>query len=360
MCSSTPDTSGINRAAEANANVAQEALDWYKQQYNDQAPLRQQAIDTAGKVSAAQLKAMGVATDQAQKDAAYREQVFQPLERGIVSDAENYDTSDRENQAAGRAIGDVTLASANARQEGARSLTRSGVNPSDGAYGAMERATDINTTLAQADAANKARLQVQSTGRAMKADAANLGRGLPSQQAAEQSIALNAGNAGVATGVTPITLAQQGTDQVGRGFSTAISGNNSAGNLYGSAANIQNQASQSDNAIWGALGNVAGASIMKFSDEDSKEDVHDMKGEIALSAVRKIQAKSWRYKRGSRGDDGGKLHVGPMAQDVHAALGEAAAPGGKMINRDSVGDVTLAAVQALDKKVSRLEKRKAH
>jgi hypothetical protein len=34
MCSSAPDTSGINRAAEANANVAQEALDWYKQQYD--------------------------------------------------------------------------------------------------------------------------------------------------------------------------------------------------------------------------------------------------------------------------------------------------------------------------------------
>ena len=40
MCCSQPDTSGINRAAEANADIARDALAWYRQAYADQAPAR--------------------------------------------------------------------------------------------------------------------------------------------------------------------------------------------------------------------------------------------------------------------------------------------------------------------------------
>ena len=45
LCGSKTDTSGMNAAALANSQVAKDALDWYKQAYTDQAPLRQQAAD---------------------------------------------------------------------------------------------------------------------------------------------------------------------------------------------------------------------------------------------------------------------------------------------------------------------------
>ena len=46
--------------------------------------------------------------------------------------------------------------------------------------------------------------------------------------------------------------------------------------------------------------------------------------------------------------------TGPMAQDVAATMGEEAAPGGKKINLVAMNGKTMAAVQALDKKVDRL------
>jgi len=54
LCGSKTDTSGMNAAALANSQVAKDALDWYREAYTDQAPLRQQAADKALAVSDAQ------------------------------------------------------------------------------------------------------------------------------------------------------------------------------------------------------------------------------------------------------------------------------------------------------------------
>lgn len=354
MCSDAPDTSGMNRAAEQTAALSKEALDWYRQVYNDEAPMRQQAIDRANAVSDAQLDAMNTQTALAKDYADYNRQTFRPLEQRIVSDAQNYDSQERQDQAAGKAVADVQLAAAGARAAGSRELERMGLNPADGAYGAMQRSADIGTALGSVDAANKARLNVQNIGRAMRADAANMGRGLPSAQAAAVGTAITAGNSSVGNSQVPLAVAGQGAQMVGQGFNTAIAGQQASGNLYGQIANIQQKADDSS-SIWGALGQVGGAALMKYSDKTAKEDIEALPEEAALSLARRIPAKSWKYKKGTAGDDGGQPHIGPMAQDVHAALGDAAAPGGRMVNQDSVADVALAAVQALDKKVARLE-----
>jgi hypothetical protein len=257
MCSSAPDTSGVNAAAKANSDTAKEALDWYKSAYNDQAPLRQQAADTAKRVSDAQIEAMGTQTRLANETDAYNKSTFRPLEQRIVSDAQGYDTVDRQDQAAGRAAGDIELAAAGARAGGERSLERSGVNPSDGAFAALQGSTDIGLALGKADAMNRARELVRSTGRAMRMDAASLGRGLPSQQATQTSLALNAGNAAAGTAQIPVSLAQQGTDQVGRGMSLAGNLNSSSGNLYGTAAGIEAKAGD-DSGMWQGIGSAVG------------------------------------------------------------------------------------------------------
>jgi hypothetical protein len=354
MCSSAPDTSGINAAAQANAAVARDALDWYKTQYTAQAPLRDAAAQRAQAVSDAQLKAMGTATDIANKDEQYRESVFQPLERGIVADAQNYDTLDQRDKAAGQAVADVRMAGTASRNATERNMERMGVNPSDGAYGSMERAGDANIALASAGAANRARDQVRTVGHAMQMDAASLGRGLPGNQATQAGIALNSGNAAVASGNVPVSLAQQGTQMVGQGFQTAISGNNSAGNLYGSAANIEMQGNKDDLS---GLANLGMAGKYIFSDKNMKTGIKPLKGEVALAAVKKLPVKGWKYKQGSPADDGGASHIGPMAQDVNAQVGEHAAPGGKMVDLGTLTGLALAAVQQLDDKHGQLERR---
>lgn len=68
----------------------------------------------------------------------------------------------------------------------------------------------------------------------------------------------------------------------------------------------------------------------------------------------------WRCDPAKGGvDDGGKAHTGPMAQRVRQTLGEAAAPGGKSIDPVTMNGRMLAAVQALSKRVKKVEHRLA-
>lgn len=356
MCSSTPDVSGINRAAEANADVAKSALEWYKSQYADSAPARARAAATADEVAQQQLASAKTQTGLATEAADYNRNTFRPLEQGIVRDAQNFDTEQERNRLAGLAQGDVHQSFSNARAITDRSLERRGVNPADGAYGAGALTLANSEALAGADAGNKARSQAMVLGRAMKMDAASLGRGLPSQQATSAGLALSAGNSAVGNAGVPVGLANQGADMVGRGYTTAIQGNSSAGNLYGQQAQIQNQ---NNDGLWGALGNVAGkAASVYMSDKNQKTGRKKVNPELSLAAVRKMPVESWQYNDSSSANDGGKEHVGPMAQSVHAALGDGVAPGGTQIDGISLAGHTLAAVQALDKKVSKLARSK--
>lgn len=354
MCLDAPDNSGINRAAEMSAELGNRALDWYMQQYEAQAPLRQAAADRAGLVSDAQLEAMRTATDQARRADAYQDRVFRPVEERIASDALGYDTEARREQAAGRAVTDVASQFANQRAALTQQLARTGFSPLSGRAIALQSQMAGDEALAKAAAAAAARDKVETVGRAMRADAANLGRGIASSQATQAGLALSSGNSSVNNAQVPVGLAQQGTQLVGQGFQTAMQGQNTAGNLYSQAA----QLSQTNDAgLFGALGQVGGAAIMTYSDEEMKEGIKPAKGEIALKAVRKMPVKQWRYRKDSAANDGGEEHVGPMAQSVRAALGDRAAPGGKQVDLISLAGTALAAVKELDDRVISLERR---
>lgn len=349
MGNNGPDMSGQVQVAKDQSALSKEELDWYKQIYADSAPQRSDAEKRAGLISDAELAAMQSATKSSQDYDKYNQEVFRPLERGIVSDAENYDTLDRRDKAAGQAIADVTQAAAGQRAATERNFTRMGMNPSDGAYGAMERAADASTTLSEAGAANRARDQVRTVGQAMKMDAASLGRGLPSAQATQASLALNAGQGSVAAGMQPIAATTAGANIMQQGFSGAANALAGAGNTYGSANSILQKLSD-NSGLYQGLGSAVG-SYFAASDIAAKRGIDDFDEDSALEAVEKTPVKKWQYKEGE--GDGGK-HVGPMAQDVEKNMGSKAAPGGKVIDLVTMNGVTMAAVQSLAKKVSRI------
>jgi hypothetical protein len=122
LCGSKTDTSGMNSAALANSQVAKDALDWYREAYADQAPLRQQAADKALAVSDAQLASMK------QNDAIsndywnYQKDTFRPLEGKIIADAQSFDSPERQNQNAAKATADVQQAFDNSQGQMQRSL----------------------------------------------------------------------------------------------------------------------------------------------------------------------------------------------------------------------------------------------
>ncbi len=354
MCNDAPDNSGINRAAEQNAELGNRALDWYQQAYREQAPARERAAATAERVSLSQIEGMDTATRLAREADAYNRSTFRPLERQVVRDAQDFDTEAKREELAGLAAGDVQAAAATARGAATRDLTRMGVNPNDGAFGASTRAVENATTLSLAGAKTKARRDAMAIGDAKKMDAISLGRGLPGQQATQTQLALSSGNSAVGNAQVPVTQAQNAVNQAGQGFSTAIQANNSAGNLYGQAAQVGRSG---DGDVLGGLVSLGTAAGRIWSDEDMKTDRKPVKGKVALSAARKMPVDSWKYKKGTPGDDGGEEHIGPMAQDVHAAAGEAAAPGGNKLDLISMNGITLAAVQELDRDVKALSKK---
>lgn len=353
--SKAPDTSGINNAAEQNAQVAQEELDWNKQLYADQAPDRAAAIARSGAVSDAELAAMQEATREAQSTNDFQNRTLRPLQQSLVDEANNYDSEGKREQLAGLALGDVNTQFASARDQATRQMARSGVNVSDGNYGSEIKQLALGQALAGADAENKARTQATVYGHALKTDAAAALSGLPANSATQAGLALSSGNSSVGNAQVPLQVAQQGAAQMNTGFNGAVNAYNSSGNLYGLAAGVQQKQDQANMEGLAGLGKFVGY----MSDKRQKTARKPMKTEVALAAARCMPVDSWKYKRGSAANDGGKTHIGPMAQDVRKAAGDAVAPGGKMIDAISMHGLQLAAIQELDKGQKRLESKVA-
>ena len=89
------------------------------------------------------------------------------------------------------------------------------------------------------------------------------------------------------------------------------------------------------------------------SDVNVKQGIKAINPRDALAAVKKTKIYDWFYKLG-KGDN--KPHTGPMAQDVKKNLGNKAAPDGTKIDLTTMNGVNMAAIQALDEKVSKQTK----
>lgn len=99
-------------------------------------------------------------------------------------------------------------------------------------------------------------------------------------------------------------------------------------------------------------GNVTATSFTP-SARDLKTDLAPVDGSALLERVGSLPLSTWKYKR----DKTGAVHLGPMAEDFHAAFGlgkdtETIAPA-------DLAGVALAAVQALREQVGELQQRNA-
>jgi hypothetical protein len=361
---SAPDTSGINQAAVANSQISQEALDWAKQQYADQAPARQAAIDEAMKQSQLQDSIAQQNADISKDYYDYSKETFRPLEQGIVQQAQDYASPDRREQAAGDAIAGVNTQMDNANAAMRAKAAANGVDLTSGNYLAQERAAAVQGAAAAAAAGNSARNLVDTQGFAREMDAASLGRNLSSSQATSAGVALNAGNSAVNSAQVPVQVDQSGTNQVQNGIAQALQGNASAGSLFGSAAGVDAATRGQDlnfysSIINGSKGSSGASGLSAMSDENVKSDTgKPINTAQALGAIVATPVDTgWRYDPEKGGpDDGGARHDGPMAQDVKATMGEHVAPGGKKIDLVSMNGMLMAGIQQLAKDVSALKK----
>jgi hypothetical protein len=359
MCSDAPDTSGMNKAAEANAAVAKEALDFYKGIYaSDLKPAQERQAALADRLTNDYLDTSAQQKQFAQDQKQYYESTFKPVEQKMVSDAMDYDSAANVKRVSGEAAANVNQQFSNARSQSARLAGRYGLSSTamSGPAGASERAQ----ALGAAGAATGAATSTRDKGIALRSGVSNFGRNMPNTASNYFSGANASNGAAFGTGQAAMNNISQNAGMVGQGFNTAIQGNQSAGGLYGQAAQISGQ----DSGVWGALGGVAGqfagskagsTMIAGFlSDVNAKKDIKPVSDEEALAAVKATPVSRWTYKGGL--GDGGR-HIGPMAQDVNRTMGEKAAPGGTSLDPITMNGINMAATAALARKVDHLERK---
>lgn len=348
-----PDNSGLNAAALKQAELSSEQLDFVKKIYGDSAPDRAEASQTARTTSALQMEAARKQMALTDDYANYQKTTYRPLEQGIVADAQAYDTPERREAEAAKSAATVEQSLATQQGIASRNQERSGVMPGSGKALAMQNSFNVNAASMEAAAQNNSRTQVETMGVARKADAANLGRNLASNQATSAGVALSQGNSAVVNGQVPLNVAQSGANMMNGGYAGAFGGLSGATSTYGTIANINNQAAHANDALYEALGQAGGAVIAK-SDVTKKKDIAPVDPAQALASVEETPVSNWAYKHGVVPGDEGEKHTGPMAQDVQRTMGDKAAPDGKKIDLVSMNGITMAAVQGLSQKVDRL------
>jgi hypothetical protein len=342
-------------AANAQGNAvtanAADTLAFSKQQYADSLPYIKAAQEKSLKVADAQLASQAQQDALAKEYADYNRTTFRPLEQGIVSGAQGYDTTQKRQTAADQALADVDMQFGARNAATTRQLAANGVSSGSPRALAILGSGGVEQARVGAGAAMQARKGVETTGFARQMDAASLGRNLPSAQATSAGLGLQAGNSAVSNSVTG---ANASTGQA----SLALSGMNSANNLSLAASQLQQRANDSQNQLWGNLGQTLGRYP---SDVNMKQDIRPANAEEALEETVSTPVSKYLYNPAAMAAKGipmnrpaGEEQTGPMAQDVQKTMGDEAAPGGKEINVGTMIGKTMLSIQALDKKVNTL------
>jgi len=355
MCSDAPDTSGINEQARKSAELGQKAFDWYTQQYEATKGEREADTKRASDIADAQIKGMTYAVDQAKDADAYSKTTFRPLEQKMVADAQAYDTPERRQAEQEAAVSDVNREAAAQRQASELELSRAGVAPDSMKTAALREAGAVGVAKAAAGAAAGARKNVEQQGYARMADAVSLGRNLPSQQATQQQIATQAGSAGVQANAGVANSRAAGTSLMDSAFGTGLKGAGQAGSLFGNAAQVDSASRGQDFSL---MSSAMGMFNFKSDKNIKRKTGKPIDQDEALAEINAIPVEEdWEYDPAKGGpDDGGTPHDGPMAQTVRAKMGDAVAPGGKQIDMISMNGRLMAGMQALSKRMAKVEK----
>lgn len=257
-----PDYSGIAQASEKSAELAfklgQDQLEWAKEQYGLDREIADRVINSALDIEAAN-------AETARKDRERYEQVYQPVEDKMVQEAMEYDTPQRREMEMGRASATVAQNFNSQRQAALQQLEGFGVDPSSLRYASLDIGARAAQAAAQAGAANQAGQLVDATGRALRSEAINVGRGYPGSVAQTYGTALDAGRTAVDS---TLSTTASGANTMGTAPQYMGLGNQALG-VWGNTLNMgyQNQlaahqANQQASSGWGtALGLIGGLAV---------------------------------------------------------------------------------------------------
>ena len=359
---SAPDYSGIAAANEKSAELARQAADnqlaFSKEQYDFLKPYIQQQLETGQQVSDLQVQAANQANDRANQQWDQYQTTFQPIEEKMAQEAMDYGSHADQEQAANQAGADVAKQFENQRSAAQRQLASMGVKPNAGNFMAANRETDAAEAAARANAMTTNRQAVRDKGISLRAGAAAFGRNQTNTAGQQVGLSTNSGSAATQSAGAGIGSSLASGGQVAGGYGAQVGAQNlgvqanlGLGGLMNSSYQAQAQMSNSSMAGLGSLVGT-GAALYAMSSEEFKEDKQPIDDEAAIDAFKDLPVDAWTYKAGK--GDGGR-HIGPYAEDVRERFGEAAAPGGKVIDLVSMSGAQAAAIKGLARKAERQE-----
>lgn len=257
----------IGKAALEEMELGRKWLAFAKEQFQIGNVRQEELDDLTKRVVEQQLQTQDETNAWAREDRNRYKSVFQPLQNEFVEEAKNYASPERQEAAAAEAQADVQQGARQAAEANARQMASMGINPASGRFQGISRAQETQTALATAGAANNARQMVRDKGLALRADAINMGAGLPSSTASAYGLGLNAGNSasGNALGANANWRANVGI--MGQGYQGAMQGlqggagilNQQYGNRLSAWSARQQANAQGISGLFGAIGTGIGA-----------------------------------------------------------------------------------------------------
>lgn len=284
-----------NQTAQDYLGLSKEQFAWMKENAQEELDLARQQADRlfefqdkafasdeeakayARQVGDKQMEAMNLQMDYARRDRDRYENKFLPMQDAYIAEAQGYDTPQRREQEAAQASVDIQRQSEAARANADARLRSMGIDPSQMRSASLLQTQDVAMAAQQAGAANAARKGVEDRGRIMRADALNVGAGLPAQSlsgfagaGAAGAGAVNAGQAsqaaqlgaiqgGAGVGSTALGFRSSALNNVAAltGSPTqwaglGMSGLGQASNAYSAAGNTASQSYQNQMSSWKA------------------------------------------------------------------------------------------------------------
>lgn len=244
----------IGKAAALNAATAKEALAWYKDLYtNELLPLQKEQQTMGRQLIDRYFDSMDKQEAFADKQNAYYDSTFKPIEQQVARDAMGYDSAENIAKRSGIAGANVEQTYSQAEQENARNLSRYGLNPNSSAFALTNERLMRDKALAKAGAQTGAAFDTMDKAIALRAGAANFGRNMPNSASNYYNNANAAGGAAMGTSTAMNNTALANSSAMGQGYSTFMQGNQSAGNLYLGQYGAQMQGYQADQSAKGGL-----------------------------------------------------------------------------------------------------------
>jgi len=254
-----PYADALAQQGEWGYKTAQDQLAWAREQDVKNRALLDQVLGP-------QLQAQQDQMDWAKKDRARYEQVYQPIEDNLIQDFQSYGTPERMAQERGRAMADVASSFDAQRRNALQRLEGFGVDPSQTRNAALDVAMRTQQGAAMAAAGTNAQRVTEDKARAMRADAINIGRGMPSQVAQSYGQSVQAGGAAMGGANSTFSTSAGAIGSPGSFAALGQQGYTGAGNMQNmgfqnqmTAYNAQQQANAS---MMSGIGSAVGMAAM--------------------------------------------------------------------------------------------------